>query len=205
MLGKLRPRSIYDVLATVACFLALGTGTAYAANTIRTGDIVDNEVFTTDVRDDTLGYGGLTHPDLGTGSVRSSELLDNSVTRFDIGTGEVDGVNIRDENVGTAEVRNNSLNDEDVGQGTFVNFVGNVGIINAHSCVADAALAVTGINAQGDHLLLTPNWETARQELSYSIEYRSTDSSARIKVCNPTNANIDDGTTNFNLLVIDAQ
>ena len=29
-----------------------GWRTAYAANTIRTGDIVDNEVFTTDVRDD---------------------------------------------------------------------------------------------------------------------------------------------------------
>jgi hypothetical protein len=65
MLSKLRPRSIYDVMAAVACSVALAGGTAYAANTIRTGDIVDNEVFTTDVRDDTVGFGGLLHQDLG--------------------------------------------------------------------------------------------------------------------------------------------
>jgi hypothetical protein len=205
MLRKLRPRSVFDVMAVIAFVIALAGGTAYAANTVRTGDIVDNEVFTTDVRDDTLGFGGLTHPDLGPGSVRSSEVLNDSLTRFDIGGGQVDSFNILNEEVSSVDVRNGTLNDEDIGQGTFVNFVGNVGIIDANTCVADDALAVTGINAQGDHLLLTPNWETANQLLSYSVEYRSGAEHARIKVCNPTNANINDGTTNFNLLVIDAQ
>jgi hypothetical protein len=89
MLRKLRPRSVYDVMAAIACVVALTGGTAYAANTIRTGDIVDNEVFTTDVRDDTLGFGGLTHPDLNPGSVRSSEVLDNALTGADINEGSL--------------------------------------------------------------------------------------------------------------------
>jgi hypothetical protein len=42
MLRKLRPRSIYDVCAAMALFVALG-GTAYAIDTIRSSDIVDNE------------------------------------------------------------------------------------------------------------------------------------------------------------------
>ena len=65
MLRKLRPRSVYDVMAAIACFGVLAGGTAYAANTIRSSDIVDNEVITTDVRDDTLGFGGLVPPGPG--------------------------------------------------------------------------------------------------------------------------------------------
>jgi hypothetical protein len=36
MLSRLRPRSIYDVMAAIACLVALAGGTAYAANTILT-------------------------------------------------------------------------------------------------------------------------------------------------------------------------
>jgi hypothetical protein len=174
MLSKLRPRSIYDVMAAIACFVALGTGTAYAANTVRTGDIVDNEVFTTDVRDDHLGYGGLTHPDLGPGSVRASEISDGT------------------------------LNDEDIAPpgGAFVHFEANIGIVGAHNC---AVRGVTGVNARRDHLLLTPNFETANLELTYSVEYDDNQEQVIVKVCNPTGINKDDGTTRFNLLVIDAQ
>ena len=59
MLRRLRPRSIYDVFALLALLVAVGGTSAYAANTIRSSDIVDNEMTTADVRDDTLGFGGL--------------------------------------------------------------------------------------------------------------------------------------------------
>jgi hypothetical protein len=81
---RIAPRSIYDVMAAIACFGVLAGGTAYAANTIRSGDIVDNEVTTTDVRDDTLGFGGLLSQDLAAGSVRSSEVQDDSLTGTDV-------------------------------------------------------------------------------------------------------------------------
>jgi hypothetical protein len=109
MLRRLRPRSIYDLFAVVALFVAVGTGGAYAANTVFSSDIVDNQVYSADVRDDNLsggglsgidiannaissadvrddnlGFGGLTRQDLGPGSVASSEVQDNSLTGSDI-------------------------------------------------------------------------------------------------------------------------
>jgi hypothetical protein len=111
---------------------------------------------------------------------------------------------LRAGSVGTSEVANGSLNDEDVGQGTFVNFTGNIGNVPAQNCVERD---VTGVNATGDHLLLTPNFNTQSPYLVYSAEYTGIATQERmvIQVCNPTTSAINDGNTNFNLLVIDAQ
>jgi hypothetical protein len=50
VLHKLRARLTYgNVVATIALFIALATGGAYAANTIRSTDIVDGEVKTPDL------------------------------------------------------------------------------------------------------------------------------------------------------------
>ncbi len=181
MLRKLRPRSVYDVMSGLAFVIALAGGTAYAANTIRTGDIVDNEVFTTDVRDDTLGFGGLQAQDLGPGSVRQSEIAD----------GQVFG----------AEVANGALTDQDISQagGAIRNFTGNIGTVYPHTCVYRA---VTGVNGTRDHVLLTPNYITASDLLVYTVEYEDTNERVQIKVCNPTASTINDGTTRFNMLII---
>ena len=45
----LRPRSIYDVMAAIGCFVALATGSAYAANTVFSTDIVDGQVKAPDI------------------------------------------------------------------------------------------------------------------------------------------------------------
>ena len=71
MLHRLRPRSIYDVMAAIACFGVLAGGTAYAANTIRSTDIVDNEVYSADVRNDNLTGAGWP-ADIAPGAVTSS-------------------------------------------------------------------------------------------------------------------------------------
>jgi hypothetical protein len=41
--------------------------------------------------------------------------------------------------------------------------------------------------------------------LLVGLEYHDTVERVELKVCNPTNSAIDDGTTRFNLLVINAQ
>ena len=85
MLGRLSRRLTYsNVMSTVAVFAVLAGGTAYAANTINSTDIVDNQVATFDVRDDTLAFGGLNAQDLAAGSVRSSEVFDGTLTGSDI-------------------------------------------------------------------------------------------------------------------------
>ena len=93
MLSKLRPRSIYDVMAAIGCFAALATGTAYAANTIRCTDIVDGEVKSADVANQNLTGG---------------DIKDNSISSFDVaslvGDDIVDGT-LKDEDIGETAVR----------------------------------------------------------------------------------------------------
>jgi hypothetical protein len=110
---------------------------------------------------------------------------------------------LRAGSVGTSEVTNYSLNDEDIGQGTFVNFSATLGTVAAHDCKYDF---ITGINAQGDHLLLTPNVDTVPADLDYSVQYRGDAESAALVACNPTASSISVPIgAKFNLLVIDAQ
>jgi hypothetical protein len=76
-----------NVISTLCLFLLLGGGTAVAlngSNTVFSDDLVDNQVFSADVRNDTLSSGGLTAPDLRANSVGSSEVTNGS-----LGTGEL--------------------------------------------------------------------------------------------------------------------
>ncbi len=85
-------------------------GTAYAANTIRSGDIVDNEVTTTDVRDDTLGFGGLLSQDLAAGSVGTSEVANNSLGNGDFLTGSVDSRVATNDSLTGTDINESTLN-----------------------------------------------------------------------------------------------
>ncbi len=76
-----------NVISTLCLFFLLGGGTAVAlngSNTVFSDDLVDNQVFSADVRNDTLSSGGLTAPDLRANSVGSSEVTNGS-----LGTGEL--------------------------------------------------------------------------------------------------------------------
>ena len=175
LLDRARPRSVYDVLAAIACFGVLAGGSAYAANTIGSSDIID-------------------------GQVNSADVKDQSLTMFDVST--FLGADVVDGTLTGADIGDGTLKDEDIAEGTFVNFVASIGTIAAQSC--DGRI-ITGVDAQGDHLLLTPDQNTSSLFLAYSIGYQPGGSNAILRVCNPTTAAIDDGTTNFNLLVFEAQ
>jgi hypothetical protein len=97
-----------NVLGLVAIFIALG-GTAYAthpggADTISSGDIQDNQVFSTDVRNDTLTSGGLGAADLRPDSVGTSEVANDSLSASDLASSSV----------ASPEVANNSLTGTDI-------------------------------------------------------------------------------------------
>jgi hypothetical protein len=77
MLTRLRPQFTYaNVTATLALVIALGTGSAYAANTIRSGDIVDGQV---------------KRVDLAASAVNSAKLADNSVKAADLRGADMTG------------------------------------------------------------------------------------------------------------------
>src|SRR4051794_8547015 len=100
MLRKLRPRSAYDVMAAIALFIALAGGTAYAANTIGSSDIIDESIQSVDIKN-----GEVKNPDLGTNSVTSSRIATGNVFNSDLANDAVNG----------AKVAANSLTASDLG------------------------------------------------------------------------------------------
>jgi hypothetical protein len=87
MSAKLRTHIRSNIIGYVALFFALSTGSAVAlsgSNTVYTDDIVDNQVYSADVRNDTLTGGGLAAADLKPSSVGTSEVVNNSLTGTDV-------------------------------------------------------------------------------------------------------------------------
>jgi hypothetical protein len=84
-------------MGALGLFLVIAGGTAYAANTIRSSDIINNQVFSADVRDDTLTGGGLTAADLRSGSVGAAEISDGGVGSADVQNESLTGADIKDQ------------------------------------------------------------------------------------------------------------
>ena len=215
MSRKLRSRITYaNVVSTLALLLALGTGGAYAANEWTGSNIVDGSLTGQDIFDNTVSGADITNgsltgqdvfdntvsgSDITNGSITSADVQNDSIGSSDINDRAIESQDIRFEAVGSDEIFDGGLNANDVGEAQFVDFVANIGIVTARSCKYGR---VTGVGAQGDHLLLTPSFQEARTNLSYSVEYELlSGEGAEIKTCNPTNADINGGTTRFNLLV----
>ncbi len=186
-------------MGALALFLVMAGGTAYAANTISSTDIINgqvkspdignNQVQSADVRDWAAG-GGLGFQDLGADWVAGFQLVDGSVDRIELGHDVVTGAHVAD----------GTLKDEDVGQGAFVDFAADVGTVPPHSCRYGT---ITGINDQNDHLLLTPYAGDALPGMIYNVLYGDT-GDAQLRSCNVSDGSVADGITHFNLLVIDA-
>ena len=97
MFRKLRPRSLYDVMAALGFFIALATGSAYAANTVFSADIVDGQVKTADLANgaatsDKLGDGSITGDKVKDGSIQGRDVLDNNLKGADIDESTLSGI-----------------------------------------------------------------------------------------------------------------
>jgi hypothetical protein len=173
---KLLPRSIYDVMAAIACIGVLAGGTAYAANTVFSSDIVDGEVKSVDIGNNEIG---------------SADVKDNTINTFDVhsflGVDVVDG----------------SLEDQDIAQGAFYNFAATIPATTTGACANDV---ITGVESQNDHLLLTPLGDAQYGfEYHVSALEGFAGGPIRLHVCNHSGQNAAAHTVHFNLLVIDAQ
>jgi hypothetical protein len=74
------------VIACIALFVAMGTSTAYAANTIFSTDIVDGEVKTAD-----LGDLSVTTQKLAFNSIGTGRIIDNTLTSADLKGADIKG------------------------------------------------------------------------------------------------------------------
>ena len=164
MHSKLRP-SPAMVIALIALFVSLG-GTAAAlsgSNTVFSDDIVDNQVYSADLRNDTLAGGGLVSADV----------------RNDIQTSPAGGlgaVDLKPSSVGTSEVTLNSLNGTDINEPSLAigpTYSGRInGINSGNGSVGQIAEygTVTGLSTASLNLaatqVLSPNRPVTISDLS---------------------------------------
>ena len=114
MIRRLRPRSLYDVLAALAFFGVLAGGTAYAANTVFSSDIVDGEVKAADI-----GQGAVNADEIANGQVKAADIGDGEVKTADLANGAASTDKIADAAVTTAKVKNDNLTGGDVASNTL--------------------------------------------------------------------------------------
>ncbi len=98
-----------NAVAFLALFVALGGTGAYAANTIGSTDIIDNEIRTADVRNDNSSGGGLGSIDIANGEMTTLEIRDDvqpfgGLFSQDLAADSVGRSELADGAVGSAEL-----------------------------------------------------------------------------------------------------
>ena len=115
-----RPQLSYaNVASTAALVLALGTGTAYAADTIASEDIIDGEVKNPDLATNAVNTGkivnqGVWAQDVKLGTLTGDHVADGALLSADLGFGSVGTDEIQTDGVGAAEVQANSIDGDEV-------------------------------------------------------------------------------------------
>ena len=150
-----------NAIGYLALFFAL-SGAAYAANTVRSIDIVDGEVKTADI-----GAGAVTVSDIGANAVTSAKILDGTVTSADVANETLTGADIKNGTVGGADVAANALDGTDIVEGSLDLGLHFSAAVASGSCTDDshtgAVCGSTTINLERPGRLLvnaSGNWRT---------------------------------------------
>jgi hypothetical protein len=109
MLSKLRPRSLYDVLAAIAFFAVVAGGSAYAAATIGSKDIKKNAVLSKHIKN-----GQVKSSDLGANSVASNKIKDGQVNGDDLAANSVGSDKIIDGSISGLDLAANSVGSDKI-------------------------------------------------------------------------------------------
>jgi hypothetical protein len=129
MLAKLRPRSVYDVLAAIGCFVALSTGGAYASHlVVDSSDVVDDSLTGVDVqgkpRTGTTAAvnGSLTTDDIAGQQAHNptgTPFIDGTLTQWDVKNSSLVGGDLANNTVSGAKVTDNSLKGADIDEASL--------------------------------------------------------------------------------------
>ena len=117
------------VLGGTAVLLLVTTGTAYAANTVGSGDIINGSIRSVDIKNNTL-----TSADVLGDTLTDTDLATNSVGQLEIQTDGVAATEIADNSIDSGEIVDFQLSNQDVGvlfaqvnaDGTLANSSGGV-------------------------------------------------------------------------------
>ena len=102
-----------SIVGYIALFMVL-SGTAYAANTVFSADIVDGEVKSVDVAN-----AGLTGVDVANSSLTGFDVADNTVAGADVTNSSLTGVDVSNGSLTGADVADNSLTGTDIAENTL--------------------------------------------------------------------------------------
>jgi hypothetical protein len=111
----LRGTTFANVCSFLALTIALGTGTAYAANTVFSRDIVNGQVKSADigknqVTSPKIKTGAVTTSDIAAGAVDGSKVLVNSLTTADLAPDAVDSSKVRADSLTVADLAGADVN-----------------------------------------------------------------------------------------------
>jgi hypothetical protein len=111
----LRGTTFANVCSCLALAIALGTGTAYAANTVSSRDIVNGQVKSADIGANQVGSpklktGAVTTTDIAAGAVDGSKVLGGSLTGASFATDAVDGSKVAADSLTTADLAGADVN-----------------------------------------------------------------------------------------------
>ena len=112
-LGHLRR----NLVAYVALAVALGTGTAYAAEKIPNGSITTKKLANNAVSSTKLKNGAVKAIDLKGGAVTSFTIANGSVTSDDLTDNTVSSADLRDGTIGSADIKDDSIVRRDINDG----------------------------------------------------------------------------------------
>ena len=93
-----------NICSFLALTIALGTGTAYAANTVFSEDIVNGEVMTADIH-----AGAVTKGKIAADAVTGDKVEDGSLLAADLGTDSVGSDEIVEGGVESAEIASDAV------------------------------------------------------------------------------------------------
>src|SRR3954451_13766624 len=107
MPSRLRSHVRHNVVGYLALFIAL-SGTAYAANTVGSSDIIDESILSQDIKN-----GQVQNADVGANAIGTGKIADQSVYSADIRDDTLSGgglaaIDLRPNSVGTSEVQDSS-------------------------------------------------------------------------------------------------
>src|SRR3954454_3031261 len=105
MLRKLRPRSAYDVMAAIALFIALAGGTAYAANTIGSSDVIDDSLTSSDIH----GHAASPGQSKINGTLTTDDIRDRTLIRGDIANDTLSAAELGPNSASTSEIKDGSV------------------------------------------------------------------------------------------------
>jgi uncharacterized protein YjbI with pentapeptide repeats len=204
MLSTLRSRVTYPhVVSTLALFLALGTGGAYAANewtgknivdgSLTTADYKNNDIRGADVRNADKPGGGLTGADVASGTLDGGHIADHSLGAAELAFNSVGQSEIETNGVGATEVEADSIDsDEVVNNGVTMADVKGAdlaGTISVNAGIPDGTCDEVSVNTPGaevgDAVLLSLRGAVDQGMLFYAVRVSSADHSI-VKVCNFT-------------------